>query len=107
MDDLKTSSNKTYKKTHFSNLKKNNNNYPTLLATDFAFLSPKSSSKYYDDIFSKEQQLRNKKTEILLNARLKAQKSVEKITQTFYNDEYYNCAKSTNFKKNVKLFKLF
>lgn len=71
------------------------------LQSDFISTSPKAAKKNnYYDILNKEQIERNKKIEIILNARLREQKNLERKTQMYFFDEYYS-TNSSNLKSLV------
>lgn len=88
------------KKNVYSYLEKENQNVPAHLQKnyDFIYSSAKTGMKpNFNDIIKKEQSERNKKIEIILNARLKEQKNKERKTQMYFYDEYYS-TNSSNLK---------
>jgi len=88
---------------------KENKNVPGYLLNNLICSSPKIETKQNrNDLISKVKNERNKKIEIILNARLKEQKNLEKKTQMQFCNQYYSTNYS-NIKNNVtiKLLKLF
>ncbi len=89
-----------------SKLKKENDNSPVHLHNDFLFSSSKTGlMNSYKNIILKEQNERNKKIEIVLNARLKEQKNSERKTQMYFYDEYYS-TNTSNIRSIVNIFML-
>jgi len=105
LDEFKISPRNSNKNNAFPILKKENKNFSNVFATDFLFSSPKVFSKHnkYNDILLKEQQERNKKIEILLNARLREQKNLERKTQMYFFEEYFS-TNTSNLRNIVKYF---